>query len=180
MYVTITRLAVVLALCALAACTATRDISINQADGDADGDVDVEDRTEELCAPTGRSLFRTGVYIAPEACTEVTLYALEESAENDAWVLAVGWPMYGEHHVLELTNETSGDTERELLYLGDPEFVLYVGRYNLGGFEMVEGDNVIAFEVYDTIEDPPGEFFRDIVREGTFTIHVTISDLRGE
>lgn len=31
------------------------------------GDDDDDDDSEELCAPTGRSLIDTGVYIAPEA-----------------------------------------------------------------------------------------------------------------
>ncbi|MFZ5445485.1 MAG: hypothetical protein ACOZQL_36175 [Myxococcota bacterium] len=125
-----------------------RDLSAGLTDGG----------TEALCAPTGRSLVSTGVYIAPEACTDVTLYALEvpDSGVPDAWVLKVGWPMYGEYHVLELTNRTTGDTEKELFYSGDPEFTLSSGNYALGSFKMAAGDNAIDFVVYNTIRRAPG------------------------
>jgi hypothetical protein len=137
--------------------------------------------TAALCAPTGRSLVATGVYIAPEACTEVTLYALEvpDSGTPDAWVLEVGWPMYGEHHVLELTNRTTGDTERELFYSGDPEFALGAGAYALGHFKVAAGDNTIEYLVYDSVELADGGFARNVEREGSFTLQVTLSNSTG-
>ena len=137
------------------------------------------DASAALCAPTGRSLIDNGVYIAPEACTDVTLYALDAGASNDAWILKVAWPLYGQYHALELTNRTTGDVEREILFTGDPEFTLFSGNYLLGGFEMAAGDNQIDFVVYDTTEPTPGMFVRNVIREGTFTLHVTLSSSTG-
>jgi hypothetical protein len=134
---------------------------------------------DELCRPTGRSLVDTGVYLSPEGCTNVTLYALEAQPENDSWILAVGWPMYGEYHALELTNQATGDFLRKIIYSGDPEFTLFAGNYLLGGFEMAQGDNPIDFVSYDTLENPDGTLTDVIDREGTYTIHVTLSDSIG-
>lgn len=154
-------------------------LAVNDSSGDGDADADSDADGEELCDPTGRSLIDTGVYIAPEACTEITLYALEETAENDVWLLAVGWPMYGEYRVLELTNLATGDVETEMLYLGDPEFTLFAGNYILGGFEVAEGDNEIEYKEYLTRETEEGEFYEEVFREGTFTLNVTLSDSVG-
>lgn len=150
-----------------------RDISASHRDASVDGTV------PPLCAPTGRSLVATGVYIAPEACTEVTLYALDASPDDRGWVLRVSWPMYGEYHALELTNETTGDVEREILYTGDPEFAIFAGEYVFGGLEVAEGDNVLDFVVYDTVELPSGDYERHVVREGSFTLHVTLDESTG-
>jgi hypothetical protein len=133
--------------------------------------------TAELCAPTGRSLVDTGVYIGPDGCAAVTLYALQDTSPT-AWVLAVGWPMYGEYHALEITNVTTGDTETEILYLGDPEFTLFAGDYNLGGFEVAAGDNVMEYKVYNTRETDGG-YVEDIVAQGQFTLNVTLSNSTG-
>jgi hypothetical protein len=141
-----------------------KDISANLGDGG----------TSELCQPTGRSLVDTGVYIGPDGCQSVTLYALD-AANPTAWVLAVGWPMYGEYHALKITNTTTGDTEDEILYLGDPEFTLYAGDYNLGGFEVTSGDNVMEYKVYNTLETDGG-YEENIVAQGQFTLHVTLSN----
>lgn len=165
-------LGVLFVLATLPAC-GVRDISSHYADASVDGTVPA------LCAPTGRSLIDTGVYIAPEACTDVTLYALDATPTNDAWVLHVAWPMYGQYHALELTNQTTGDVEREILYTGDPEFTLFSGNYVLGGYEMAAGDNTIDYLVYDTTEPTPGTYERTIVRQGSFVLHVTLSASTG-
>jgi hypothetical protein len=166
-----TRLLLLGALVLLGSACGVRDISSNL--GDAG--------TQALCAPTGRSLVSTGVYIAPEACTDVTLYAIDvpDSGVPDAWVLSVGWPMYGEYHVLELTNRTTGDTERELFYSGDPEFTLGSGNYVLGHFAVAAGDNTLDYVVYNSVETDAG-VQRNIKREGTFTLHVTLSNSTGK
>lgn len=160
-----------LVLLPLAGCV--NDVSFRYADASVDG------ANPALCAPTGRSLIATGVYIAPEACTDVTLYALDAGPANDSWVLHVAWPLYGEYHALEVTNDTTGDVETEVLFTGDPEFSLFSGNYVLGGFEMAAGDNALRFVVYNTLENSDGTFTRQIHREGSFTLHVTLSDSVG-
>ncbi|HEY3351834.1 MAG TPA: hypothetical protein VGQ83_01175 [Polyangia bacterium] len=144
---------------------------------DISAHVNRDSGTEELCAPTGRSLIDTGVYIGPDGCAAVTLYALQD-ANPTAWVLAVAWPMYGEYHALEIKNLTTSDTETEILYLGDPEFTLFAGDYNLGGFEVASGDNVMEYKVYNTVATDGG-YVENIVAQGQFTLRVQLSDSTG-
>ena len=129
-----------------------------------------------LCAPTGWATYDTGVYLSPQGCTEVTLYAIGEEVPPTYWVLAVGWPMYGDTYSLQVTNETTGDVEDELFYLGDPEFTLFAGDYNLGGLEVVAGANTITFRVWDTVANTDGTYTDVVIEEGTYTLWVTLSD----
>ena len=164
-------LAVALAALPLTGCV--NDVSFRSADAGIDGQI------PGLCAPTGRSLIATGVYIAPEACTDVTLYALDAASRNDSWVLHVAWPLYGEYHALEVTNDTTGDVEREVIFTGDPEFSLFSGNYVLGGLEVAAGANALRFVVYNTVENADGTYTRQIYREGSFVLHVTLSSSVG-
>ncbi len=103
------------------------------------------DNREVLCAPTGRALVDTGVYIGPDGCESVSLVASEEGNYR---VLSVGWPTYGDEDLLvRIENQTTGDVELEEFYVGDPEFVLFVGEYSLGGLEVVEGANQFSYEI---------------------------------
>lgn len=128
---------------------------------------------DSICEPTGSALVDTGIYLAPEGCSQITLQPLDEnSAANDAWIMEVSWPMYGEHHVLEVTNLETGDSEKELFYKGDPNFVLYTGNYSLGGLQMVTGANRIQFNEHNFEDDENGQAQQIIIRQGTFVVTI--------
>jgi len=157
--------AALLLLCWTSAC-GDPDISLNM---DPD-----ENNQEELCAPTGRVLIDSGVYLGPDACEQVTLYRTD--ATTDYWLMSVAWPMYGEYWVLELTNRTTGDFEKELIYTGDPEFLLFSGDYLLGGFEVAEGLNVIDYKLYKSVEAEDGSRSENVKDEGVYELTVELVD----
>ncbi|MGC4122625.1 MAG: hypothetical protein QM765_50250 [Myxococcales bacterium] len=130
-----------------------------------------------LCSPTGRSLVDTGVYIGPGACSTVTLYALQDQNPT-AWVLAVAWPMRGEHHYLKVENLTTGGHETKLIYTGDPEWKLYSGDYYLGGLEMAAGANALHYKVWDAVPGDGG-YVDKIIDEGELTLQVELSSSTG-
>ena len=131
-----------------------------------------DDNYEALCAPTGRSMVNTGVYIGPDGCEEVTLYIIDEE-DPTYWLLAVSWPMYGEYKPLDLENLTSGDSMSDYIYSRDPEFTLYAGDYLLGGLEVMEGLNEFSYTLWDFIGPQDNEEL-EIVEEGTFELEVLL------
>ncbi len=130
------------------------------------------DNYEVLCAPTGRAMFNTGVYIGPDGCLDVTLHIIDEE-DPTYWLLLVSWPMYGDYYPLTIDNLTTGDRYNDYIYFRDPELTLYAGDYLLGGFEVVEGLNEFEYTLGGFEDDGEG----DAVGEGQFTLHVSLSGL---
>jgi hypothetical protein len=127
------------------------------------------DNSKVLCRPTGRAYVDTGVYIGKGACESITLYRV---GSNNAWSLEVGYPTYQDQGSLTFVNRTTGDSENEALYTGDPEFTVYAGDYPLGGLEMVAGENKIA--VYDY--PCPAFDCSSATPKSEFTVRVQTSD----
>jgi hypothetical protein len=131
---------------------------------------------DPYCNPTGYVLSGSGVSIGPEGCEEVTLYRTD-AAKPDTYVLRVFWPMHDKHDSLYLTNKTTNDTENEILYLGDPDFTLYIGDYSPGGLLVREGTNTIDYRTTAVQTDASGKAVTVETAHGTFSlvVHVTTS-----
>jgi len=127
------------------------------------------------CDPTGLQFIDTGVYIGPNGCPAITLFAMSEESGNDAWAVEVGFDMRGTHDILEVYNHATSDSEREIIYIGDPNFVVYNGRYPLSGLEVVRGKNQIHYETYTYTEDG-GVLQKHVVSQGDFELQVTLTD----
>jgi len=145
-----------------------------EGDSPASGSEDRVNTTSSKCSPTGLQFLNTGVYIGPRGCSSISLYPMDESPTNDAWALEVGFDMRGRHDALEVRNATTGDTEREIIYIGDPNFAVYVGSYPLTGLELAAGVNKLQYEIftYDEETEPP---VRRTLSRGDFQLQVELS-----
>jgi len=129
--------------------------------------------TGSLCKPTGNTLIDTGVYIGPDGCGAVTLYRVNVS-DTPTYVLDASFAIDGSDRSMEITNAATNSTDTRRLFVGDPDFILYVGAYDLGGLEVTPGTNELSYRIWGALD-----LSETTIAEGTFTISVATAESSG-